>query len=161
MKKVNQYADIISGLFVILFSVSMFAGAGMIQQRGAGGGIGPRTMPQIIAALLAIVGVSILISGMKKLKTGAHQGGSFPEHWADFRIVIFTLGLLFAYVAVLTKLGFLIATAIYLFIQLCLFENEWKQRIGRNILVAVITSAGIYFLFRNVFSLMLPTGTIF
>ena len=75
-----------------------------------------------------------------------------------------TLVLLFLYILLLDKLGFVVSSVLYMFIQMCLFVPAEFRSKKNYILFAVISlvlPVAVNLLFVNAFSLILPTGVLF
>ena len=80
------------------------------------------------------------------------------------RNVLGTAVLLLVYICLIEPLGFLIASVLYLFAQfLYLTEVSNLRRPKTYVLyfvIALVVSTGIYYLFLNVFHLILPAGIL-
>lgn len=74
--------------------------------------------------------------------------------------VILTVLFLILYVIGLAYLGFIISTIIYIIAQSELMTQKAKRKKGivKSIILAVVATAAIYFLFNNLLSLLLPVG---
>ncbi|MBX9612835.1 MAG: tripartite tricarboxylate transporter TctB family protein [Burkholderiales bacterium] len=70
-------------------------------------------------------------------------------------LVSFTLATA-VYMALLDKLGFLLASYLFLAVSMWLLGS---RRIVLNLLVSALSLAAIYVIFQTVFSVVLPTGT--
>ena len=71
-----------------------------------------------------------------------------------------TIGLLLAYVACFRKIGFLVSSIVYLFLQLMVFSPRDKRRWILNAVLAVVLPTVIYVLFVHVMNYMLPPGIL-
>lgn len=114
--------------------------------------------PEIVSAMLMAVAVFIFLSALGGSARNRAQAGAADRDGASLGRVAGSFGLLVAYAAVLPIVGFLGATAVFLFAQLMLLA----PRGGRNAfgfgLAAVIGSVLIYLTFTDGFGLMLPRG---
>ena len=74
--------------------------------------------------------------------------------------VILTVLFLILYVIGLAYLGFIISTIIYIIAQSELMTQKAKRKKGivKSVILAVVATAAIYFLFNNLLSLLLPVG---
>ncbi len=70
--------------------------------------------------------------------------------------------MVFGYFLLLKPLGYLIATALYGFFHFMLLTSreDWKKKWIFCLVLAVVVSAGTYYIFRNGFNLMLPEGIL-
>ena len=68
--------------------------------------------------------------------------------------------LIVAYLALCAPLGFVAASALYLFCQIVILTPGWKKRWPLYVLIAAVVSLVCYVFFCNVFHLMLPRGIL-
>lgn len=152
---------------------------------------GRKLADTMIHVILVIVGIVFLISS-QRIETGAvlGQGGDFvpkvcsiawllisvlllvfglqekeesQEKPMRMKIFLATLMLLLLYVAALEVIGFVLCSAVYIFIQIMLFAPEEKRNKKNMILfavIAVVVPVAVNLLFVNVFALILPTGIL-
>lgn len=159
----KQYGDIIGGSLAVLFAIFIFLSSFGIKMLTASR-IGSAFLPQITAILLGITGTILLLKAVKNLKAA----NPYPQASKDIggkktvRIdrVIATLLILTMYLLFLEKIGFIIMTAVYLFTQAVILADKSERRIPLFLIVAGVLAAGIYYLFVNVFQLMLPSGIL-
>lgn len=126
------------------------------------GFIDASTVPYILAIGLCLLGVLQLLAART-----ATPPASDPDDEAtgeeksppDYPTVFKTLALIAIYVALLQKVGFLIMTALYLYVQfIVITPREQKVNHITYVIISVVASAAIFFTFRQGFDLMLPTG---
>ena len=117
-------------------------------------GIDASFVPYILGSLCSLLGVLQLMAAVK-LKAAKDASASK----VDYSTLWKTLALIAAYVALLSWVGFPIMTLVYLIAQFyVLTPADQKPRWVLYVVVAVVTSAVVYLLFRNAFDLMLPLG---
>ncbi len=161
----KKYADVISGTILLLFSTLMYYATTKIKVFAAMEGLSSRFFPRIVIAVLTLLGAIVLYRGILVARTydsQAEKGTSGRKLSAGTRCSIETILAIFAYVALLEPVGFLIATVLYLIAQMAILspEKACKKNYVRYAIIAVICSVGIYFLFSKVFYLMLPDGIL-
>ena len=79
----------------------------------------------------------------------------------DYATVVKTVGLVVAYVALMEYVGFPIMTVLYLVAQFTVLTPLRKKvNYPLYIVIAVISSAFIFLLFRYAFDMMLPVGPL-
>ena len=127
-------------------------------------GIDVAFVPYLLSAMLCLLGAIQLVSGFttaKATEQGADDETPTSAEGIDVKTVIKTLALIIGYIALLKTLGFPIMTVIYLYLQFCVL-TPLGQKINHLIygLIALISSATIYLLFREAFDLMLPSGLL-
>lgn len=162
-----KYEDVFSGIFLLIVSVIMFFTAYSFEALTVSL-VGPAFMPQIIAIIMAIFSVVITLNGFKKSKAAVKEIDvpvSAEEELIvtekkSYKPVLISLALMITYVALLPYIGFLIMTSVYIFLQMLILSHVTHRKVWLFLLISIVTSATIYYLFRNVFYVMLPTGII-
>ena len=126
------------------------------------GTIDASTVPYVLSFGLCLLGVLQLLAVRKATPAAAdpdEDAGTGDGSPPDYPTVFKTLGLIAVYVALLQKVGFPIMTALYLYVQfIVITPREQKINHISYVIIAVVTSAAIFYLFRQGFDLMLPTG---
>jgi putative tricarboxylic transport membrane protein len=146
MERMN--VDRIFGWGAILLAVpagvaSWGFGVGTPKSPGAG------FWPLVIAVTMAGLGLSLILH---PTPNAPKAGGE--SHWMRFAV---SLGALCFYVFALEPLGYLLATAVMLFVQFRLVEGRsWLSSAAIALAAAVIT----LILFRVLLRVTLPTGVI-
>ena len=127
-------------------------------------GIDAAFVPSLLSAMLCLLGFLQLLS-VRGLSTAVAEGESEVEGQApassDIKTVVKTLALIVGYIALLNPVGFPIMTAIYLYLQFIVL-TPLDHRVNHLVyaLIALVTSAITYLLFREAFDLMLPSGLL-
>ncbi|XKY14446.1 tripartite tricarboxylate transporter TctB family protein [Stutzerimonas stutzeri] len=129
------------------------------------GFIDASTVPYVLAVGLCLLGVLQLLAARKATQPPADPDADADPSAAatppDYPTVFKTLALIAVYVALLQQVGFLIMTVLYLYAQfIVITPREQKVNHISYIIIAVVTSAAIFYLFRQGFDLMLPTGVL-
>lgn len=128
-------------------------------------GIDAAFVPSLLAAMLCLLGFLQLLSvrSLAKAVTQQHPDGEAdaPAAGSDIKTVVKTLALIVGYIALLNPIGFPIMTALYLYLQfIVLTPLDHRVNHLAYALIAVVTSAITYLLFREAFDLMLPSGLL-
>ena len=149
MKKMNLiFAGICAAIGILL--IVLASGYPTAAQYGTGVP-GPGLWPIVISAFMIAMAALLAI---KSLKMKAEEDTAVPM-WNDgTKRVYITMGILFAYVAVLEFLGFIIATTVMeaIFIQWFAKKKPWITAI-----LAVVITMVIYVVFQYV--LNVPVGS--
>jgi putative tricarboxylic transport membrane protein len=162
----KKYGDLISGSFLLILSVAMFI-ASFYVKRLTISSIGSGFVPQVVAVLLAIVSIAIIRHGIiavrnnpkaEKKKSAIKKDSK--EEKLNVTGVLITLVLIVIYIATLASVGFLITTAMYLFLQITALATKEQRKIPLFIIISILTSTSVYFIFIKVFHLMLPSGIL-
>ncbi|MGG2399796.1 tripartite tricarboxylate transporter TctB family protein [Pseudomonas sp. SH1-B] len=158
--------ELIIGVAMLGASLAYLA---MAKQLPGHEGVDAATVPTLLAGLLSILGVMQLLSAFSsKPKTvaeapsqAAGEDDSSAPDVIEAKTVFKTLALILGYMALLGPVGFPIMTVVYLYLQfIVLTPVNQKVRHLAYLLIAAISSAVIFLLFREAFDLMLPAGLL-
>ncbi|MDK2799542.1 MAG: hypothetical protein PWQ70_1161 [Clostridiales bacterium] len=159
----KKYKDIYSGIFMLLLAALIFIGSFSIKMLTVSR-IGAAFVPQLIAILMAMLSISVIINGIKRIKVVEVLQNVEEEKKEEVPVRTFsvaaTIGLLLVYVSLLEKVGFMIMTAIYLFFQIYVLADKSQRKLPLFAVIAIVVSVGVYYLFVNAFDLMLPAGIL-
>ncbi|MGE4284728.1 MAG: tripartite tricarboxylate transporter TctB family protein [Clostridia bacterium] len=157
---IKRYGDILSGAFMLLIAAAMFISSFSIKVLTVSK-IGAAFVPQLIAGVLAILSILVIINGYRSLQLAkANSEEMEKDEPIRTEAVVGTIIVLLAYVVLLEKIGFIITTALYLFAQFFILADKSQRKIPLFAGLAIIISVGVYYLFVNVFQLMLPPGIL-
>jgi len=133
------------GIYGLIFSIPL--PLGMWNQPG------PGVFPLTLSILLCIFGVSWFIQGRAKgeKKEGAGLGAFIRKYRTPMQII----GLTGAYILTLESLGYLLGSAIYLFV---LFLWVSRYRLWVAALLAIALGAGSWLFFEKLLATQLPPG---
>jgi putative tricarboxylic transport membrane protein len=162
----KKYGDLFSGIFLFVFSIVLFIGSYSVKQLAISS-IGSGFVPQVVAVLLLLVSLAIIRHGIIAVRATAplakakkEQCAPETEEKANMTGVLCTIGLLAAYIATVTTVGFLISTALYLFFQMTVLATKQQRKFPLFIIISIVTSVTVYYTFVKVFHLMLPSGIL-
>ncbi len=142
---------------MLIFSVSAFwqshAIAGFSGLSTAG------VFPMLASATLVISAGFLLLESLSKSalvdSTGADSAGFFSTILPLRTMVV--IAFITAYVAAMPTLGFLIASGLFL---LAAFAYLWRKPIHISLGLALFALISIYLIFRKLFHVVLPEGTL-
>lgn len=121
-------------------------------------GVDSATVPTILGVLMCILGA---VQVRAALALGREADRQQAAAAVDYGTTLKTVALIVAYTALLNSVGFLITTALYLFVQfVVLTPADQKPRYALYAAIALVTSVAVYALFRYAFDLVLPVGLI-
>ena len=126
-------------------------------------GVDAAFVPALLAGMLCLLAAIQLYTAFTAPKAEtqplAQLDSDAADNTFDLATVVKTLALIVAYIALMNPVGFPIMTVAYLYLQfIVLTPADHKVRHVTYMVVAVLTSAVIYLLFRQAFDLMLPAG---
>ena len=145
-------ADQITGCIVLIFSLALMEGSRRMPS-SATFGPGAGFLPFWCGALLVLLSVLLIVSAVRR-PVGPAAKAIFPTGWTLLRLGAVIIGLT-VYILTLEGLGFLIGTGLLTAYLLGFVEHEkWRT----TILVAVLNSAGLYFVFQFLLGVNLPAN---
>ena len=148
-------ADFFAGTGVLVFAAVMFNIARNMPPP-ATFGLGPGGYPMLVTGVLMVLGAVLAIQGwlgLRRLSTEDKTSRPKSLNLAELRGIALLALSFWAYVFLMRYLGYLITTPIFLFLFLLQYgARKWRQMI----LICVITTAATWFLFNNVFYVILP-----
>jgi putative tricarboxylic transport membrane protein len=156
---VRNPINIISGLiFLGLAGVTYFLAkdfpTGNIQE-----GMGARLFPLLLAIALATFSLLLILQGLRR--NSAQTEISSARAWLAINFgrnligPIIIIALLTLYLLVLERIGFLIATPIFLFLTMKFLGSRLKK----SVTVAILLTAFMYAFFKILFDVPLPTAS--
>ncbi|GHV34886.1 hypothetical protein FACS1894187_06430 [Synergistales bacterium] len=117
--------------------------------------VGSGFVPKIVAAVFMSLSMLLLVlTLLKERKVAAAKTNE------DIKGGVLTILALIAYVFLFDGLGFLLSTALYLFVQITILSDAKNRRLPLFCVISVVTPTIIYFLFVKGFDLILPAGIL-
>ena len=153
-KPSKRPAETLFALILVVFSAAAFWQSYTIS--GLSGPSTPGVFPMLASAAMAVSAAITLFRTARRSDLEAPPLGRFFTHVAPRRHLIL-LGLILLYVIAMPQLGFLIASGLFLFAAFVYLRQG-------NHLMSLTLAAGslavVYFVFRVVFQVVLPKGTL-
>lgn len=113
-------------------------------------------MPMLASGVMVVTSLVILSDTLRRPSRTDGGIANLIAYLFPLRVVLFTL-LVILYVAVIPSVGFLAASGGLLFVSVWAL---WRRGPFWSLAIAVLSVGVIYLLFRVVFSVVLPTGTM-
>ncbi|MBB6448669.1 hypothetical protein HNR44_000618 [Geomicrobium halophilum] len=163
---IEKYGDLYASVFFLIFAIFMYIATLNFQQSDLVVlTIGSEFVPQLAAGGIFIFAFLLLIKGIKTAKAmnkdeAADVQTSKPFHKTKVFTVGATILLIVLYVTLITQIGFLITTVVYLVLQMYVLAEPIKRNLFLFVSIAIITSGSVYFVFREFFNLFLPSGIL-
>lgn len=153
--------DVYSGIFFIVYAIVLFIATFSIRQLDVAT-IGSDFVPRLVLGGMFILSAILVIQGLRKRKAEEDHRSTEKEQGekANYKSVLSTIALMIGYVALIDLLGFLISTVVYLVLQFILLTDRSHWKIPMYVVIAIVTSGLIYYIFRMVLHVMLPTGIL-
>ncbi len=157
----KKYGDVIVSVFYLLLATAVIVMARALP-KSAIISIGPEFMPTVIGVFTLILALILLVTSLKDFKSNAAKlaAGEAIEA-VDYKRVISSFIVIIAYVMILQPIGFIVSTIVYLPLQMFILAPADKRSVKdiiQLIILAVIFTLVVFFLFRYGFKIILPTG---
>lgn len=152
----TKHRDLAAGIFLLLMGVVMQIASWGIP-RGAEMNIGADLMPKVISGLLVLFGLGVVIQGM--VFAGAERAAGQKRKGSGLAVLL-SLVFLGVYIGLLSRVGFIIMTMLYLYAQTTLYAPKEKRNHLLFAAVSVLATILVYLVFAKGFKLMLPAGVL-
>lgn len=145
--------DLLCGAVFFLLGIFMYLetrGIPTIIENEVGSAFVPKRVAVVMICLAGLlIAVTFFRKGTAEVKTaGDLKGGAS------------TIIALAAYVFLFDKLGFIIATTSYLFVQILILSDDRNRNPKLFAVVSVVASVAVYLLFSKALGLILPSGIL-
>lgn len=156
----KKYGDIIVGVFFMVLSAILMVMAQMLPKSKVME-IGPDFMPMVIGGLTFALAAILTFLSVKNFKMHAAEidPSKLPE--CDYKRVLLSVILVLVYVFILQPVGFIVTTLVFLPLQMLVLSPEdkrGKKDIILLLVIDVIFTLAVFFLFRYGFKIVLPAG---
>lgn len=143
-------ADQVTGIIVLAFSLAVMEGSRRLPPSGTFGP-GAGFLPFWLGALMAVLSVMLVIKASRQPAASLGKP-PFPDPLILIPVLL-TVGGLAAYILLLERMGFLLATALLSAFLLGVVERE---RWPKSLLVAVLNAVALYVIFHILLGVSLP-----
>ncbi|WP_427042734.1 tripartite tricarboxylate transporter TctB family protein (plasmid) [Fusobacterium sp. SB021] len=158
----EEKRDLFVGIIVGLFSILYYIGALQIKMyKGLGVSvIDSSEVPKKWAIFLFLLSIMLIIRSVKRMKKSSEKNVSLAQLLTLNKEVGLTFILLAIYTVFLKQLGFVTATFLYIFFQTLVLTKKEKRNYKLTIILAIIFSVLIDYIFVELLSVLLPKGII-
>ncbi|TDL79408.1 tripartite tricarboxylate transporter TctB family protein [Palleronia sediminis] len=155
----GEVARLLSYVVLLAISAGLFVEAANIptsrfEKLGAG------AFPMLVHGILMALLVSAIVGSLRALPSGAW--GRFAASitaWARARRLVFAVFICLAlYLAAMPVIGYPIATLVFLAVLQITFAPKTRTAIAIALVLAVVFSFGLNWLFAEIFNVFLPRG---
>ena len=156
----KKYGDIVVSVFFMALSAVMIYAATLLPKSKVME-IGPDFMPTVVGIATLILSTALLVISLKNLKTRVAEVDANPPADVDYKRMLLSLILILVYVFALKPVGFILTTLVYLPIQMYALadaEHRGKKDIIMLLVIDVVFTIAVFFLFRYGFKIVLPQG---
>lgn len=155
-KSARRPGETAFALLCTLFGLTAFGQAYGIS--GFSGLSTPGVFPMLATGAMVLSGLFILAATVRRpAEPGTGSAAArFMREFLPLRHCVM-LALMLAYLAALPLIGFVAASALFLFAA---FQFLWRRNVLLTALIAAVSLAAIYVVFRIVFQVVLPQGSL-
>ena len=158
-REAGEVARLISYVLLLVAAVLLYVEAtGLPTSRW--GVLGAGAFPKLVLGALAILSLVAIVDSVGKLRAAGWPGFGWAVAWwlRARRLVIFLFVVLAVYLWAVPWLGFSIATFVFLLVAQALLAPRTWFATGVGLVIAVLFSFGMNWLFAEVFLVFLPRG---
>lgn len=156
----KKYGDIVVGVFFMVLSVALITMAKMLPKSKVME-IGPDFMPLVIGSVVFILAAILTFLSIKNFKMHEKELENVTIPECDYKRVLLSVILVLIYVFILQPIGFILSTMAYLLLQMLVLSPDDERdakHIVRLVIIDVIFTLVVFFLFRYGFKIVLPAG---
>lgn len=156
----KKYGDIVVGVFFMALSAIMMVMAKMLPKSKVMD-IGPDFMPLVIGAITFILAAILTFLNVKNMKMRAAEIDPSKIEDCDYKRVLLSALLVLIYVFILQPVGFIISTLVFLPLQMLVLspdDQRGKKQVIQLLVIDLIFTMVVFFLFRYGFKIVLPAG---
>jgi hypothetical protein len=158
-KELHVTKETFLAVIIFIFSIILFS-ATYSMKTMALASIGPAFVPRLIAVLMCALSVIEIGSSLFRsieASTETEEERKGVKKYSD----ILSIVIIFFYILILKRLGFILSSSLFLFFQIWLIQGKVKKRkLITFAIVSICLASCIYLLFVKGFSLILPVGIL-
>lgn len=157
----KKFGDVVVGVFFMILGIVLIVAA-MALPKSKVMDIGPDFMPTVIGGLMFVLAAVLAVQGFLGLKDKKDiDPASLPK--CDYKRVGLSVLLVLIYVFTMQPVGFIPTSLVFLLLMMLVLAPDDKRKPKDIILLLVIDvifTFAVYFLFRNAFMIILPPGIL-
>ena len=156
----KKYGDLVVSIFYAIVAIVVIAMAKMLPKSKVME-IGPDFMPTVVGILILILSIILFIQSVKNFKANAAEAEASGKDTSDYKRMLASLVLMLIFVNILKPVGFIISTLFYLALQIFVLapdDKRTKKDIVMYLILDVVFTFVVFFLFRYGFKIVLPAG---
>ena len=158
--------DILAGIFFCVFAAWYFISATQIEIPNSlsSSFLNAASVPELWGGVLFILGIVVIIRGALKLakvpkeEKTSDEKASAGQWLSKSSAAIAMFVVLFIYIFLMNKIGFMIDTVLFLFCEFIILTRKEERNYVVTAILALVFGVGIYMLFKYGFSMPLPQG---
>ena len=153
----KRYGNVVIGVFFMFLAIGYFFLADALPPSRVMK-IGPAFVPKLVAGLTFGIALVLTVISVAKLKFMPKDVTESNQN--QYSRVLLTIGAFGIYVMLFETLGFPLATFIYMMAQMPIMAPRERINIPLFTAIALVTSVGVYYIFKFWLDVMLPAGLL-
>jgi len=145
--------DLIVAVVLIIVSISVYAFTFTFPESARS--VGVPTFPRILTGLIFALACIQILTTLYKKNNSKQKPFSIPR--TTVKRIFISIGLIIKYITVITLLGFLLATFLFL---LALVFTFGEKRLGTAVLLSFSVTAAVYVIFSILARVPFPEGIL-
>ena len=154
----KKYGDLVVGILFLILATVVYVSARALPPNLLGS-LGADFLPKIVAILCGVLAVIQIVSGAGAIRNYQAEATA-EEDKPEYLRVVATIVVFTAYVLLMKPVGFIITSAVYLFLQMLILCPKEKRNSILFAVISVVCAVAIYYIFRNGLNVMLPAGIL-
>jgi hypothetical protein len=164
-----NWSNIVIGIILLIVSAFYYLSTSDFPPPTKADNLGPSFFPTLLTVTLAVLSLLLILGSLLSRRSGNEDGAvikgaerleedSFSGENISYKLLLGTIGLSILYVGLLSVLGFLVCTPLFLIILIRFLGYE---RWVNNVAASVGLTATLYLLFVIALGVNLPQGIFF
>ncbi|MBN8235165.1 tripartite tricarboxylate transporter TctB family protein [Halobacillus kuroshimensis] len=156
--------DAMNAVILLAFCGLAFYGSTLIPERSLGKTEGD-FFPNIIIGILAVLSLLLLVKSVYAYVTSEKQQRAEPktslkERWAEGKKVWYTFALFGAYIFIMPLAGYFLSSVAFLFTLYLLLSSN-RKRLWLVLIISIVVTYVLSFIFQKFLLVFLPSGVLF
>ena len=164
--KMEYKKNLIPGIVLTIFSIIYLVLTSQIKKFSGLGSdpLGARAIPYLWGISLLVLSLILVVRGIKqrnlaiKNNTLVKSELNFTGMIKENREIVLTFVSLAVYIALLEPVGFLIMTAVYLFVQTLILTPKEKRNYIVTLITSIVIAVALDYVFVCLLNVLLPLG---
>lgn len=156
----TKYSKVITAIVLFAFFVLVVVFADKIQILVKSTSVDARFWPRIIGYAGCLFSAILFVQSVLEIKSNEDSTNGEEKDPGENKRAMQSLALIFFYILGLQYVGFFISTIAYLFGQFTISADKEARNPKKFFILALVFSVFVYVIFRYLFRLMLPTGSL-
>ncbi len=167
LKQTARDTNFWTGLGVILLAIFLYSASFDIREFITTR-VGASFLPRLTAVLFAILGAILVLGSFRcarpvetvEQESEVNATAKEPQVFGGLPAVGLSVLLMSLYVGLINSVGFIVTSAVYIFLQILVLSKDAKRNYLLFVLVSIIIPVVVYLLFVKIFKVMIPAGIL-